>query len=107
MSVFTVSTGTDRPTLQLFNRHIRKEITRRWEDLGVELLNEKLLPQLNVIAENKPDVESRCSELFNYWLRVDTGASWNKLIEALNKINEHSLAEKIKRDVLNGIVVTL
>ena len=107
MSVFTVSTGSDKPTLKLLNRHIRNEITTRSEDLGVELLNEEQPSLLNNIAENKPDVQSRCSELFKYWLRVDTDASWNKLIEALNKIDEHCLAEKIKSDVLNGIVVTL
>ena len=106
MSAFTVSTGTDEPTLKLFNRNIRNKIATRWYDLGVELLNEEQLSMLNNIAENKPDVQSRCSALFNYWLSVDTGASWNKLIEALNKINEHCLAEKIKREILNGIVVT-
>ena len=105
MSVFTVSTGTDEPTRLLLNRHIRNEIAARWEDLGVELLNEKL-HMLNNIAKNKPDVQSRCSALFEHWLSIDTGATWNKLIEALNKIDEHSLAEKIKRDVLNGIVLT-
>ena len=85
MSVFTVSTGTDKPTHLLLNRHIRNEIASRWEDLGVELLSEKL-HMLNNIAKDKPDVQSRCSALFERWFSIDTGATWNKLIEALNKL---------------------
>ena len=34
--------------------------------------------------------------MFNYWLRVDKNASWNKLITALRHISHVTLAEKIK-----------
>ena len=71
------------------------------------LLNNEQQSMLKNIAENKPDVQRRCTELFNHWLDVDVNASWNKLIKALEEINQNSLAaEKIRRIILKGIVVS-
>ena len=63
---------------------------------------------LKNIEKNEPDVQSCCTRLFDHWLTVDVHASWNKLIEALEEINEKYLAEKIRRKVLNlkGTVAT-
>ena len=59
--------------------------------------------KLNVIEANHPnDVERCCAEMFQYWLQVDTDASWNKLVDALVQIKHKALATKIKKDVLKG-----
>ena len=107
MSVFTVSTGTKKPTLKLLNRHIKNDIAAKWRDLGIELLDEEQHSKLDNIERNNHEVEDCCTELFKFWLEVDTYASWNELIKALNNIDKKSLAEKIKREILNGIVVIL
>ena len=61
---------------------------------------------LDVIEENhRYDVKTCCTEMFKYWLSVDTKASWNKLIEALEMIDENALAEKIRIDVLQGLTL--
>ena len=101
-----VSIGTDRPTLKLLNEFVRNDIASKWEDLGVMLLDEKQRSTLSNIAKNKQKVEDRCAELFKCWLELYTDASWNKLLEALEKIEQHSLAKKIKINVLKGIDIT-
>ena len=40
--------------------------------------------------------------MFEYWLGVDEGASWNKLINALEEIGQKTLAASIKHNVLKG-----
>ena len=106
MFMLTVCIGTDRPAPRLLNRYVRKDIASKWEDLGVELLDDEQQPMLKIIAENKLDVQCCCTELFTHWLSVDVNASWNKLIKALKEIDQNYLAEKIRRIILKGIVVS-
>ena len=99
-----IPVGTDTPTIKLLNNHVRDDVAPRWYDLGIQLLNEKQIAQLKIIKDNHPqDVVKCCTEMFDYWLRVDVEASWNKLIAALKMIDEISLAQKIKTDVLRGL----
>ena len=96
--------GTDRPTLKLLNSHVRDKVAPKWYDLGVELLSSEQSVKLNIIKEDHPaDTSKRCTELFNYWLDVDTDASWNKLIAALEHIGEGVLAENIRRNILKNL----
>ena len=96
--------GTDRPTLKLLNSHVRDKVAPKWYDLGVGLLSSEQSVKLNIIKEDHPADSSKCcTELFNYWLDVDTDASWNKLIAALKKIGENVLAENIRRNVLKDL----
>ena len=101
--IFILTVGIDRPTLKLLNKFIRNDIAFNWEDLGVELLDEEQRVMLKSIAKNKHNVQGRCTELFEYWLDVDIDASWNKLMNALQEINQTVLADKIKRKILKGI----
>ena len=99
-----IPVGTDTPTIRLLNNHVRGDIAPRWYDLGIQLLNEEQCAKLNIIKDNHPqDAEKCCTEMFEYWLRVDVDASWNKLITALKMIDEIALAEKIETDVLRGL----
>ena len=40
--------------------------------------------------------------MFEYWLEVDEGASWNKLISALEEIDQGTLISNIRKNVLKG-----
>jgi len=72
-------------------------------DLGVELLNYEQSKKLDVIKADHPaDVEACCLEMFKFWLGVDTGASWSKLVAALEKIHHNALAKNVRRDILQG-----
>ena len=81
------------------------KIAPKWRDLGVNLLNDEKHSMLDIIEVNHHNVKICCSKMFEYWLSVDVKASWNKLIDALEMIDENVLAVKIKIDVLKGLIV--
>ena len=97
--------GPDKPTLkEIIDYEIRDQVATEWHDLGVQLLPDNLQVQLGITRNNNPgDVKMCCTEMFEYWLQVDTTASWNKLIEALRRINKNHLAGNIGRQILQGI----
>ena len=68
------------------------------------MLENNYVHDLTVIEANYNDVRVRCREMFDKWLQVDPKATWNQLIDALEKINLNALAQKIREDVLKGIV---
>jgi len=73
------------------------KVAPHWYDLGIQLLQEEYVCKLNIIQQNYPnDIERRCAEMFKLWLDVDTDASWDKLINALEQIGQILLAEKIR-----------
>ena len=82
----------------------RREIAPHWNYLGLQLLQEKYVNKLNIIQKNYPsDIERCCAEMLQHWLDVDTKASWNKLVDALEKTGQNALAREIKEDICKGI----
>ena len=53
-------------------------------------------------ANHRNEVEVCCDKMFQYWLEVDTEANWNKLIDALEHIDQNATAAKIREDNLIG-----
>ena len=95
--------GTDIPTMKLLNKHVNRVISPCWRDLGLQLLEEKYTPHLNIIEINNPkNVEVCCKKMFEHWLAVDEGACWNKLINALKEIGQNTLAANVKQNILKG-----
>ena len=99
-----IALGTDKPTIKALHIHVKDEVALEWYDLGVQLLSEEHRKRLDIIRGDNPQVGGCCTEMFKCWLDVDPEASWNKLIEALKMIGKIALAEKIKRDVIKGVV---
>ena len=94
--IIRVHTGHDRPALKLLNKHVRKGVSSKWHDLGLELLEQEDEERLNEIECNNPnDVSKCCKEMFQLWLRKCTNATWNQLIEALNQVELNNLATTI------------
>ena len=96
--------GSDRPTLnEIINYKIRDQVTVGWYELGFQLLPDNLQVQLDIIHKNNPgDAKTCCTKMFQYWLQVDVKASWNKLIEALRRIDKNHLVASISREILQG-----
>ena len=87
------------------NRHIVTEVVAAcahhpniWRDLGIELLGEDGIAELDMIKANNGDsVTTCCSEMITLWRQRQTGASWNQLIEALVQVKLNRVAEKIRK----------
>ena len=103
--LYIILKGSDKPTIKEINNYgIRNDVATVWDDLGIQLLPNDLQGQLNIIGSDNATNAIRCTtKMFEYWLQVDTTVSWNKLIEALRKINKFRLADTICREVLQGI----
>ena len=98
-----VCVGTDELNIRLLNIHVRDKVAPKWFDLGVQLLSSEQSEKLDTIRQDFPtDTNMCCTEMFKYWLDVDSEASWIKLIAALKQIDYHALAENIRTNVLKG-----
>lgn len=65
--------------------------------MGIELLDESHVAELDSIQENnQKDVNKCCTKMFQLWLKLSTSASWNDLFDALKKLDECDLATKIE-----------
>ena len=104
-----VYVGSDRPQISELCEYVRIDVAPQWYDLGMQLLNGEQAKKLNVIQSDHPgDSEKCCTAMFNYWLQVDTTASWDKLIMALIHIGKHVLADTIKKMTTEeGIAVNM
>lgn len=91
----------DRPTVKYINKYIKERVCAAgpdvWLDLGVELLQEKDVPALQMIKSDKTDCSGRCSEMFKLWLQRQPQASWGLLIKALYEIRMDTLAFDIMK----------
>ena len=100
--------GSDQPKISELYDYVIVDIAPQWYNLGVQLLEPNQTKKLNVIQSDYPgDSEKCCTALFNHWLHADTGASWDKLILALNHIGQDVLASTIKAMTLKGIHLLL
>ena len=96
--------GSDRPEITQLHSHVKWEVSPNWYDLGVQLLNTEQAKKLKTIKVDHPgDSEKCCTELFAYWLQVDTNASWDKLIIALQQIDYVVLADRIRAMTSEGV----
>ena len=79
---------------------MRKEVSSKWHDLGLELLEPEDEGSLNDIKRNnRNDVAECCKEMFQLWLDKCPDASWNQLIQSLREpsVGLNHLASKIEQ----------
>ena len=96
--------GSDQPEITDLHSYVKQEVSPKWYNLGVQLLNPEQAKKLDIIQADHPgDSETCCTAMFKYWLQVDTNASWDKLITALQKADYVVLANKIRRMISEGM----
>ena len=94
--------GCDRPALKWLNKHVRNQISFKWRDLGLELLEQEDEGKLKQIKNNNPnDVEECCTEMFVLWLEKYRTATWNRLIQALKEVNLNNLATEVEGKLMD------
>ena len=73
-------------------------VCTEWYDLGLELLDSKNEKVLDIIETNHKieGVQICCRKMFDEWLKSDN-VSWDKLVAALRKINQHHAASEIEK----------
>ena len=77
-------------------------VGNNWRDLGLKLLNEQppYTQQWTKICDIPPNDKLQCGEMLEYWINATPEATWNDLINALRKINQSSIADDIKKEIL-------
>ena len=55
------------------------------------------------IVKDKSSTDQQKMALFSKWLRVDSYATWDKVIVALSKANEHYLVSKVQENLITTI----
>ena len=96
--------GSDQPKISELHDLVKVKVSPLWKDLGIQLLSTEQACKLDVIQVDHPgDSEKCCTAMFNYWLQVDTTASWDKLITALQHIGHDVLADKIRKMTSEGL----
>ena len=95
----------DRPDLKRLQEIMRMEdidITTRWHDLGLELVDS--YSTLKVIEADHPsDVNTCCRVMFEKWLEKTPDASWSKLVTALNNIKMNTAAVAVSKLFKSGM----
>ena len=103
MSFLLIIIGHCHPSLKYLNRYARKQVGSRWYDLGIDLLAANDVEELNRIkSQYSTDINTCCTEMFQLWLRKQSTASWNQLIESLRQpgIELNDLATNIEKMLL-------
>jgi len=73
-----------KPTLKkLQQTKVITSVGSKWYELGIELLDEDQLAHLDIIQTNYTEVTRRCAEMFLFWLRSHSTATWLDLVDAL------------------------
>ena len=89
------------PTLKQLNK-LKKSISFKWHDLGIELLEPEDIRTLDEIQSNYPrDASTCCTKMFQLWLDKQPEASWEQLIEGLRGIDLNEVANTTKQQLLS------
>ena len=73
-----------KPTIRDLQRfNIISAIGSKWYELGISLLDDDQVKQLDNIEISKSEVNRRCTAMLMCWLERHPEATWNDLVEAL------------------------
>ena len=98
----------DCPDDKHLNKYVRRKVcaagANKWRDLGIVLMGQDAVADLDVIRINHPnDVEERCSRMFTKWRQRTPKASWKQLIEALKEVNLTQLASELEELLIPSV----
>ena len=82
--MFYSITVNSKPTIRVLqNSKIIATIGPKWYELGIQLLDDDKVAQLEIIKTNDSEVTRQCAAMLMYWLQSHSTATWHQLLEAL------------------------
>ena len=84
----------NRPKLGELSKLLKPLVS--WQEFAINLpkITDSIIKEIEKKVPR--DVPSQKLSLFSKWLTIDSTASWESVISALKKANEHDLASKIE-----------
>ena len=77
------------------------DIATKWHELGLVLVDSySVIKQIE--ANHRNDVSTCCRIMFEKWLDMKPGASWDELVTALNNIEMKTAADIISKQFKSG-----
>ena len=85
--------GLEKPKLKNLIRDVKVTC---WFQIGLELIEDE--SEMNIIkANHKHDVKGALQDTFDLWLRTCESPTWQRVINALRKCEENSLAHELEK----------
>ena len=82
------------------------DIATKWHELGPVLVDSySVIKQIE--ANHRNDVSACCRIMFEKWLDMKPGASWDELVTALNDIAMKAAADFISKQFKSGSEYTI
>ena len=98
----------DCPDDKYLNKYVRGKVcaagTNKWRDLGIVLMGQDAVTDLNMIRVDYPyNVKECCSRMFTEWHQRTPKASWKQLIEALKEVKLTQLASELEELLIPSV----
>ena len=96
----------DRPTVQQLNEVMRiehVEITTKWYDLGLQLMDINTLKVIE--SDHRNNASTCCRIMLEKWLEKTPSASWKQLVTALSNIDMKTAANIISNLFKSGQLI--
>ena len=93
-----------KPTIKVLQHSkVISAIGPKWYELGIELLDDDQIRQLDTIETNKTEVTRRCTAMLKYWLESHPTATYQDLVKALKTpgVELHNVATMVE-DLFTG-----
>ena len=97
-----LSLDPERPRLKDICNIVIPKVANDWYQLGIQLFDESQLPKLDEINNAySNDFRKGCVEMIKYWLKINTGATWDSLILALRApgLELLTIADDVEKEV--------
>ena len=90
--------------MKVLNRNVIPKVNTKWYDLGLELLDDRYVGELDTIHKDYRNDGSKtcCQKMFSKWLETREDASWDQLIEAMRTIELNSTASDVEHLLAKG-----
>jgi len=77
------SIADSRPSLKELQRYVVLRVAQKWYSVGLELLDDDKVDELDSIESNDKDCKKCCLKMLRYWTQTHPNGTWNDIINAL------------------------